>query len=317
MAEQYSVEQVFKKKIQVQNNAFDPSDNIIMLTFDDNYIDQSMNLILSIARYNPENVSFICTCPILSQHNIDLLLSLEQGIKVQCYEFSLDFEMGRWPASTLLRLFASWLLDREIHRVLYMDSDILCTGSLQALFDMELPCIAMCTEISGNVSMIQQKVIRPICPTQSYCNAGVTLFNLDYLRANHTFHEIYCAYCSLHSKIAFLDQDFLNIYYQGKITVLNGFHYDFQPHELEGTRYYKNALRNCRLIHFSVGKPWIYKSHPRYIRLYIQHSLYPPMIRRIQKVYIKSLLWSPVRRGRRMLSPFKQAWLAHKNKEKN
>jgi hypothetical protein len=34
----------------------------------------------------------------------------------------------------------------------------------------------------------------------------------------------------------------------------------------------------------------------------------------INKVYIKSILWSPVRRARRMLSPLKQAWLRYKNK---
>ena len=111
-----------------QNVAFSCSDHIVLLTFDDNYLDQSINLILSIARHNPRGVSFICICPQLKEESIGALLALVQGIQVRCYRFSLDFQMGRWALSAILRLFCPWLLDASIHTVLYMDSDILCTG---------------------------------------------------------------------------------------------------------------------------------------------------------------------------------------------
>lgn len=305
-------EQVFSLKILEQNEFFNPRDNIIMLTFDDNYMDQSMNLILSISKHNPVGISFVCVGPVLKQENICKLLSLKLGIQVRNYDFFLDFEMGRWPASTLLRLFSPWLLTENISKIVYMDSDMLCTGSLQPLFDMDVQCIAMCNEISGNVSPVQQKVFRPISPVRIYCNAGVTVFNLNYLRNHYSFGEIYQAYCSLHNKIAFLDQDFLNIYFNGKIEVLNAFHYNFQAYELYGTKFYKRALDNCRLIHFSVGKPWLYKSKLEFIRLYLKHSEYEPMIRRVKKTFWQSLLYSPVRFARHMLSPLKQAWLARK-----
>lgn len=315
MTEQYTVHQIFNKRIQVQNNTFNSKDNIVMLTFDDNYIDQSINLILSIAKHNPSHVSFVCTCPVLSQKNIDLLLNLEPGIQIQCYEFALDLQMGRWALSAVLRLFSPWLLDETISRVLYMDSDILCCGSLKELFQTDVRCIAMCNEISGNVSLIQQGNVRPYVPTRIYCNSGVVLFNLDYLRKNHTFHEIYTALNEINGKVVYLDQDFLNIYFQGKIDVLNAFHYNFQAYELKDTVFYKNALRNCRLIHFSVGKPWLYKTKLCYIQLYLKHSLYPPMISRVKKTFWKSLAYSPIRTARHILSPIKQAIISVKNKK--
>lgn len=312
--EQYTVSQIFKQSLLVQNDAFRESDNIVMLTFDDNYVDQSINLILSIARHNPAGISFICTCPVLKQENINILLNLSQGIQIRCYEFALDLQMGRWALSAVLRLFSPWLLDESIHKVLYMDSDILCTGSLKELFETDVRCIAMCNEISGNVSLIQQGNVRPYVPTRIYCNSGVVLFHLDYLRKNHTFQEIFQALTEINGKVVYLDQDFLNIYFQGKIDVLNAFHYNFQAYELRSTAFYKNALRNCRLIHFSVGKPWLYKTKLTYILLYLKHSEYPPMIRRVKQTFWKSLAYSPVRTVRHMLSPIKQAVLSAKNK---
>ena len=314
MTEQYTVEQIFSLKLQEQNERFSPKDHIVLLTFDDNYIEQSINLILSISHHHPQGVSFICVGPQLKEENVNLLLSLAQGIQVRCYDFSLDYQMGRWALSAVLRLFCPWLLGNEIHRVLYMDSDILCSGSLQELFVAEVPCIAMCTEISGNVGKYQQETIRKCSPTRIYCNSGVVIFNLEYLRKNHTFSEIFSALNGYNGKFYYLDQDFLNVYFGSKIEVLNAFHYNFQPHELYGTPYFKSALKNCRLIHFSVGKPWLYKSRLFLIRLYLKHSKYEPMIRRVRKTFRMSLLYSPIRFARHTLSPFKQAWLARKDR---
>lgn len=314
MTQHFVPEEIFTLKVCQQNSKFDPNDQIILLTFDDNYVDQSINLILSVARHNPEGVSFICVCPPLKEHNISALLSMKQGIQLLCYDFSFEFETGRWSVCTFLRLYAAWLLDENIKKVLYMDSDMLCCGSLQELFDTKVDCLAMCNEVSGNVSPTQQRVFRSVIPTHIYCNAGVSVLNLDYFRENHTFDEIYRAYGQMHSRIAYLDQDFMNIYYHGKIQVLNAFHYNFQPHELWGTPFYKSALKNCRLIHFSVGKPWIYKTRFFLIRLYLKHSEYKPMIRRVQKTFCMSALYWPIRYARHLLSPLKQAYLERKNK---
>lgn len=314
MTEQYTVDQIFSLKLVKQNERFSPYDHIILLTFDDNYVDQSMNLILSVAHHHPEGISFICVGPQLNQQNIDRLLTLDQGIQIRCYDFSLDYQMGRWALSAVLRLFSPWLLDEDVKKVLYMDSDILCSGSLQELFDAEIPCIAMCNEISGNVGKYQQETIRKCSPIRIYCNSGVVVFNLEYLRRNHTFAEIFNALNDCNGKFYYLDQDFLNVYFRNKIEVLNAFHYNFQPHELYGTPYFKFALKNCRLIHFSVGKPWLYKSKLVFIRLYLKHSRYQPMIRRVQRTYRMSLLYSPIRWARHMLSPLKQAYLSYKNK---
>lgn len=182
---------VFTLVLQEQNDKFSTSDNIVLLTFDDNYLDQSINLILSIVRQHPEGVSLICVCPPLRRESIAALMAVPHGVQLRCYEFTADFNTGRWSTCAVLRLFCPWLLEEKIHQVVYMDSDILCSGSIQPLFDMTVPCIAMAGEISGNVSRSRSETYRAEFPTQAYCNSGVVVFNLDYLRKAHTFEEFY------------------------------------------------------------------------------------------------------------------------------
>lgn len=287
---------------QVENKAFSPKDNIVVLTFDDNYLGQSVNLILSIAKYHPQGVSFLCICPPLKEENQQILLGLAQGVQIRCYSAQEDFSTGRWVSGAVLRLFCPWLLGEEYHKVLYMDSDILCTGSLEKLFAMDVPLLAMCSELSGNVSAGRMETVRPYLPTQVYCNSGVVLFNLDALRAQYTFQEIYDQLLAWKGTFYYLDQDFLNVFFQGKITVLNPYFYNCQAYELRKTEFWKPALKQCSLIHYSVGKPWIYKTRLKMIRLYLKHSLYPPMIRRVRKTYALSLLYCPIRIARRIAS---------------
>lgn len=295
-------EEAFRLIYRAENERFSPKDNIIVLTFDDNYLDQSINLILSIAHYHPQGMSFLCICPPLKEENQGLLLGLSQGVQIRSYESGEDFSTGRWVSGAVLRLFCPWLLGEEFHRVLYLDGDILCTGSLEKLFSMEVPLLAMCSEISGNVSPGRMTSVRPYMPTQIYCNSGVVLFNLDAFREQYTFPEIYEQLKACKGKFTYLDQDFLNVYFQGKITVLNPFFYDFQPHELRKTEFWKPALRQCSLIHYSVGKPWVYKTRLKLIRLYLKHSRYAPMTRRVRKAYALSLLYCPIRIARRIVS---------------
>lgn len=307
--DQLNIQDVFAPKLVQQNARFSSRDNLVLLTFDDNYVDQSINLILSIAAHHPTGVSFVCICPELKQENVQQLLALEPGIRLQCFAYTPAVDTGRWSPCAVFRLFCPWLLEEEIKRVLYMDSDILCTGSLDALFALEVPCIAMANEISGNVSSTQEETFRKDFPTQIYCNSGVVVFNLDYMRQNCSFTEIYDALCSLSGKVGYLDQDFLNAYFMGRITYLDAFHYNFQAYEVRRTRMYNKAVRYSKLVHFSVGKPWTCKSDLRLTLLYLKHSRHPAMIRRVRKAFCMGLLYRPCANFRRILGDIKYTFV--------
>lgn len=300
-------EDVFSLVLQEQNSAFSAGHNIVLLTFDDNYLDQSINLIQSLAQHNPNYLSFICICPPLRRENVDTLLAIPQGVQLRCYDFTADFRSGRWSTCAVLRLFCPWLLEDEIHRVVYMDSDILCSGSIRDLFEMDVPYIAMASEISGNVSRERKETYRAEFPTKVYCNSGVVVFNLDSLRANHSFAEFFSTLTDMLGKYKYLDQDFLNRFFMGRIEYLNPYRFNFQAYEVLGSQMYEKALRDCRLIHYSVGKPWNYRTRLPLIRLYLDHSYYGPMIQRVKKTCRQRILYSPIAFGRRLLSPVKHA----------
>lgn len=289
------IKECFVLLLKNENSAFDMSKHIILLTFDDNYVNQTINLILSISKYHKNEVSYICMCPQLRQESINVLLSQDVGIQVRCYDFLSIIDPGDWPACAMFRLFAPWLLEDCIRKVLYMDSDIICTASIKNLLIMETPYIAMCPELAANA--IQYAVSEHL-PVQIYCNSGVTVLNLAALRTDYTFTAILSALENMRPILSFPDQDFLNYYFQGKIEILNGMKYNCIPHEIKGSKYYRFAINNCSLMHFPSSKPWSYKGELFLIRLYLKYSEFPPMRAVCRRALWKSHFHAIVRLNR-------------------
>lgn len=274
---------------------FDLSKPVILLTFDDNYVNQTMNLILSISKFHKDEVSYICMCPSLKRENIDLLMSVEESLQVRCYDFLGEIDPGSWPVCALFRLFAPWLLEETVQKVLYMDSDIICAGSLEKLLKMLPPWIAMCPEINMNINPFYQRTVQEFLPAQIYCNSGVCIFNLSALRKEYSPQRICDALLELRPKLQFPDQDFLNFYFRGRIEYLNSYRYNFIAHDLKGAKTYQRALDNCSLIHFAGKKPWTYRAQLYQINLYRKYSEFPPMKKMVRKAYWKSICYSPIR----------------------
>ena len=280
----------FTLKSERSNAPFGEHDRVILLTFDDNYVDQSINLILSILKYHPSGVSFVCLCPDLSPENQNAVLSVNCPVRLICYAHTPFIHTRKWPACSLFRLFSPWLLDSGIDSVLYLDADILCCGNIQALLDLKPAWLAMCNELSGNLSPDQQPTITNYLPAEIYCNSGVCVMNLDAFRREYSFGSFVELLLQHHEALQYPDQDFLNFFFRDKTVILNGLVYNFQPHEFWDSPHYPYILRISKLLHFSYAKPWSNKSELFLIQLYLKHSLYPPMIRKVKAVRWKNAL---------------------------
>lgn len=281
-----------------ENELFDVDDRLVMLTFDNNYVNQTINLMLSIVKHQSKKVSFYCVCLDLEEENVLKLLDLEIGVQVRIYQFNYKVDTGHWPQATLLRVFSPWLLDSCVEKILYLDSDILCCGSLDELYELDTPYIAMGNEISGNVSSGNRKNKKSLPeehPAWLYCNAGVAVLNLRNIREHYEFADMFHKCCDICSTYYCNDQDFLNLFFYGKITYFNGLCYNFQPYELKGTVFYQYAVNKCRLIHFSSEKPWKDTGDRAIMRLYLTHSEYAPMRELVKKAYKASVLKAPYR----------------------
>ena len=84
--------------------------------------------------------------------------------------------------STYYRILAADLLPTDAHRALYLDGDVLCTGSLEELFSLDLKGCAcgMCYGRGAASIPTYNRLGYP--PEEGYFNAGVILYDLDLWR---------------------------------------------------------------------------------------------------------------------------------------
>jgi len=278
-----------------QHNAqFIQNDKMILLTFDDNYVEQTINLIMSILAYN-SGCMFICLCSKLTKENTDKLLQTDAGIKIITLTIDSTIDTKNWPVTTIFRVFAPWILDNSISNILYMDSDFVCTGDISKLLYFVPGYIAMCPEINASVKQNMLGYFFSKHPLSLYCNAGVAKLNCDTIRRDYSFQQVLDAFFESIQYTHYVDQDFLNIFFGKKIDIINNFLYNFQAYELLGSPMYDKVIKSCSLIHFTIGKPWNYKTPRQLIKLYYKHTRYDAMKKRMRMIIYKNLIYSTLR----------------------
>lgn len=112
--------------------------------------------------------------------------------------------------ATYYRLMLTELLPDTVHKVLYLDGDIIIRGSLKPLWDLDLTdsAVAGATDaIAGQVDLYN-RLHYP--PTKGYFNAGVLLINLDYWREHKVINLFNDFINNRANDIIYHDQDVLN-----------------------------------------------------------------------------------------------------------
>lgn len=230
----------------------DPKYNYDILVFDDGITDHQKNLLAEMCKVNC-SVRYINVKELLKE--IDTTLFQVKGI---------------WSAATFYRLFIPKIMS-DYDRVLYLDCDILVQDSLVDLFHVDMGS----KQIAGvpdymTFSPKLNKVKRHmdeigIKDYKKYFNAGVVLFRpnkIDYKKFKENFLKILET-----KKLAFLDQDILNIIFEGKSCLVDlGWNYQYNllnDHpELRDNKNLATAESKAKIIHYTTSyKPW---SHPNY-----------------------------------------------------
>jgi len=161
------------------------------------------------------------------------------------------------------RLLMSEILPENIHKVLYLDGDIIVRHSLLPLWNIDLGNRAVGVVPDGIVTMeFYNRLQYP--PQLGYFNAGVILMNLDYWR-EHEVVNCFMDYLLNHAGILlFHDQDVLNVVFRESKIVLpikynltNGFLWKKTQYD---TKKYKHEVLEARedpvIVHFAGEKPW-------------------------------------------------------------
>ena len=168
--------------------------------------------------------------------------------------------------ATYFRLMLSEILPETIHKVLYLDGDIIVRHSLLPLWNTDLKGYAVgAVPDIIEIEYSKEYSSRLNYPSQhGYFNSGVLLVNLEYWRKHRVVRDL-LSYLQEHADILeYSDQDLLNALFYDKKVVLPikynlicGFmwsssQYDFGRYEKE----IQEALKDPVIVHFTGGKPW-------------------------------------------------------------
>ena len=271
----------------------------ILISIDDAYVIHAKDLIITLSENNKRtkfNIYLIYD-DTLSKESIneldEFIKKLDCGI-LKTYYF--NGEKNKFPMhidyitqNTYYRLFAPYIIDDKIDRILYLDCDIICNGDISEFYnqDFENNILVGCENQVPNFFKHRFKEMTPYLNFQgngNYINAGVLLMNVklykDFISSDSIFE-----YIEEHkNEFIFQDQDVINLLFKDNIKISNII-YNYQINAID----YGIDMKNCRLVHYSeLRKPWNtmnpnFKKYLHYYKYLYTHN---------RKVELKTLLQS-------------------------
>jgi lipopolysaccharide biosynthesis glycosyltransferase len=183
------------------------------------------------------------------------------------------------------RLLMSDIIPDNVDSVIYLDSDIVITGSLKKLVDFDFKnkyLYAVSDIASAEQSIIRLNEIG--VPATKYFNSGVMLINLKMWRDSDVSKNLILTAEKYRSKLQWWDQDVLNIYFYDKWEQL--------PYKYNANAINKRLDEIPLIIHYtSSSKPWQYLNNHPYKKYYWQYLRLTPFKNfRYKDITLKNLL---------------------------
>lgn len=171
-------------------------------------------------------------------------------------------------------LYAS-IFDESIHKIFYLDCDIVVNGCIDEIFNIDLNEYALAAVQDVDMYEDDHRMQMSLPYEKCMFCSGVMLVNLDYWR-EHDVERRLLYYAKKPRHVYLHDQDALNAVFHDKWFRLAPKWNKFNMGYLEDwhflTKSDKNEyLNNPIIIHFLVLKPWYDIPHLRYKELYYKY----------------------------------------------
>ncbi len=243
----------------------------ILVTLDCNYIPYFNVMLSSLIHSNP-NEHF----RVFLLNNTIEKQDVESSEKILCGSGTLELvkineteldgapTTDRYPKEIYYRIFAAKYLPQDIDRVLYLDPDLIVNGSVRPLYDTDLGnnYFAAASHI-GNILHLINEIRLDMGEESPYINSGVMLMNLELLRKEQSFGEVFDYIKSHKSKLILPDQDIISGLYGDRIIPLDPFVYNMTERlfafrfQNGGRASLKSVRENAVIIHYcGRNKPW-------------------------------------------------------------
>ena len=245
----------------------------LLVTVDKNYIPPLQVMLTSLHMNNPgEDVELYLLHSKLQEKELEPL-EKQCGrlgykffpVKIEDSWFSQAPVTKQYPREMYYRLLAPCFLPQKLHRILYLDPDILVINSLKPLWetDMKGRLFAAAahtgkTNLANNINQVR------LGTTHKYFNSGVLLINLDQGRKEILPEEIF-RYAGEHAKELLLpDQDILNAVFGSRTLELDDYLWNYDARNYStyllrsgGVCDMDWVMGNTGILHFcGKTKPW-------------------------------------------------------------
>lgn len=258
----------------------------ILLSTDNNYVMPTGVLMHSIGLHNARVNYYVLVNPDFSPESRNALVKITKQYSSSINFYTIDNSLtkdlpigkGNMPQhvslATYYRLFLTKVLPDNLHKILYLDGDMIVRKNISDLWNVDLKGKAI-----GVVHDMDEKrhanLKRLSYPMETgYFNAGMMLINLDYWREHHCLEQ-FVKFINNHGhEILYHDQDVLNgVLYNQRIWVpitynfQSGFLYkrENKDYPIELEEEVEVSRRDAAVVHFSTPiKPWMLDSFQPY-----------------------------------------------------
>lgn len=260
----------------------------LLFAIDDNFVQQLETVLLSI-HLNTKSQEF----------NIYVLqkkrLAKEAELAAFCKQLKMTYHpvmvkqslfenapvTDRYPTTIYYRLLAHQMLPQDLHKILYLDADILCINDLSPLYNTALGNNLFASAIHAsltNTTDVINKIRLQNFGADGYYNSVVLLMNLDLMRQEVDANQIF-DYIRRHI-LLLPDQDVLNALYSERIKTIPDQLYNF---DTRNGKIYETislgewdldwVIKNTVILHYcGREKPWLpTKNSGRLTALYKQY----------------------------------------------
>lgn len=243
----------------------------ILVTLDKNYIPHFNVMLSSLLESNGDRFFDIYMLhSTLSEEDIkdSELLLCDKGnihlVKVDERELENAPTTDRYPKEMYYRIFAARYLPESLDRILYLDPDVIVNKSIDELYSlpMDNAYFAAASHI-GSILHIVNEIRLDMDEEMPYINSGVMLINLDLLRRQQNYNDVFVYINEHKGKLILPDQDVISGLYGDKIISLDPYKYNMterlyvfktQSNEKIDIKY---ICSNTVIIHYcGRNKPW-------------------------------------------------------------
>lgn len=249
------------------------SDLSILVTLNEHYLPQLEVMLTSLHASNPgENVSVWLIHRSLTSEQLARLERRCGLLGFSLFPVTADARLfadapltRQYPQEMYYRLLAAQLLPEEMHRVIYLDPDILVINPLRPLWELDLAGNLFAaaahtgkTELANSVNQVR------LGTDHDYFNSGVLLMDLDAGR-RWINPEALFDFTRRHAReLLFPDQDLLNMLYGSLVLPLDDAVWNYDARNFNN--YYLRSGGDCDMdwvfahtavLHFcGKAKPW-------------------------------------------------------------